>query len=406
MSSQPSSMSDSSSSSVHVPTAAVTHEAAMIQQLQMQLEAANVKMTQMNVEGTKLQGIVNQLTAEKAKNQQVAASSLHTLAPVSSSSVPVSNSVPTRSTAQVKIPIAPQFKGEVGFGVDTWIRRLTKQFDFYGASQFPDDDSRIRFAVMYLEGSAMDWWDKIPTAEKSIINTSWNSFVAALYSRFRPMQAAMIARVRLSNLKQTGAVAAYVNLFLKELTPIEDMSAADQIFNFRSGLKAHIALRVIEKSPKTLHEAMDIAILADAHTNKMNVPQYNYSSAARNAGAGSSSAPRAHAASSNDMDISNVNHDGGQDDVKPPVFHEEDTPSSSANNEIMREFHRMKNEIKKYQTQAEISAINSSPRSVQSGRVQVSKEEFDYCFANRLCLKCKKPNHRAVDCRSKYQPLK
>ena len=393
-------MSDSSSSSPHVPNVAVTHEATVIQHLQAQLEAANVKMAQMNLEGSKL---VAQLKEEKTKNQ---VSGLHTLSAASSSSVPVSTGVPTRSTAQVKIPIAPQFKGEVGFGVDTWIRRLTKQFDFYGASQFPDDESRIRFAVMYLEGSAMDWWDKIPTAEKSTIMVSWNNFVAALYSRFRPMQAAMIARARLSNLKQTGAVAAYVNLFLRELTPIDDMSAADQIFNFRAGLKSHIALRVIEKSPKTLYEAMDIAILADAHTNKMNVPQYNYSSASRNAGTGSS-APRAHAASSNDMDISNVNHNN-QDDVKPPVFHEEDTPSSSSNNELMREFHRMKNEIKKHQTQAEISAIgsSSSSNSAQSGRVQVSKEEFDYCFANRLCLKCKKPNHRAVDCRSKYQPLK
>jgi len=138
----------------------------------------------------------------------------------------------------------------------------------------------------------------------------------------------------------------------------------------------------------------------------LNIPQYNYSSASRNAGTGGS-APRAHAANSNDMDISNVNHNN-QDDVKPPVFHEEDTPSSSSNNELMREFHRMKNEIKKHQTQAEISAIgsSSSSNSAQSGRVQVSKEEFDYCFANRLCLRCKKPNHRAVDCRSKYQPLK
>jgi hypothetical protein len=395
--SQQSSMSDSSSP--HIPT-----EATLIQQLRAaQAENAikDLKISQMLQEGSSLVAEV------KVLKSQVSG---HTLAAASSSSTPVSNSVPTRSTAQVKIPIAPQFKGEVGFGVDTWIRRITKQFDYYGASQFPDAESRIRFAVMYLEGSAMDWWDKIPSAEKSTISSTWDNFVAALYSRFRPMQAAMIARTRLSNLKQTGSVAAYINLFQREQTPIDDMSMADQIFYFRGGLKSQIALRVLEKSPKTLHEAMDIAVLADAQTSKnlMNhVPQYNYSSTGRNAGTGHS-APRTHAASSNDMDLSNINHDG-QDDVKPPVFHEEDSSSSSSNNEMMREFNRMKNEIKKYQTQAEISAIagsSSSSSSAQPGRVHVSKEEFDYCFANRLCLKCKKPNHRAVDCRSKYQPLK
>lgn len=399
-------MADSSSSSPHIPSS-VTDAVATIAQLQVQLGEANKRITHMNTEGSQL---IMALEAEKAKNRQPTAGS--------SSSTGVPNT--RAATTQVKIPLPPQFKGEVGFAVDAWIRRLTKQIDFYGSSQFPDDESRIRFAVMYLEGAAMDWWDKIPAGEKSTMMVSWTRFVEALNSRFRPMQAAMLARARLSSIKQTGAVAAYVNLFLKELTPIDDMSVADQMFFFRAGLKSHIAQRVLEKMPKTLHEAMDVAILADAHTNKLTTPQYNYSSAHRNGGANhggnnySSASSRASASSSSsDMDISNVNHDGTIDEVRPPVFHEEDpTASSPTAGDITRELNRMRNELKKYQTQAAISAIGSSSASssssgsAQSGRVQVSKEEFDYCFANRLCLKCKKPNHRASECRGKYQPLK
>jgi Ty3 transposon capsid-like protein len=388
-----------SSSSQHVPTSAVSSDAVtVIAQLQAQLSAANSQIVSLNAEGNR---VVNMLNAEKSKTAAAAAAAA------------VDAVVPSPST-RVKIPIAPQFKGEVGFGVDTWIRRLTKQFDYYGASSFPNDEMRIRFAVMYLEGSAMDWWDKIPAAEKSTMLVSWSKFVEALYSRFRPMQAAMLARARLSNLKQTGAVAAYVTLFLRELTPIDDMSTADQIFYFRAGLKSHIAQRVLEKLPKTLHEAMDIAVLADAHTNKMNGPQYNYSSSNRGASA-YTTAPRSSsshaAANSNDMDISNVN-DHSLDDVRPPVFHEDDSASSSsvAAVDMTRELNRMKTELKKYQTQAAISAIGSSSSSssaAQSGRVPgLSKEDFDYCFTNRLCLKCKKPGHRAAECRSKYQPLK
>jgi hypothetical protein len=384
-----SSSSSPSSSSPHVPTnTTVTDDAAAyIAQLQAQLDVANTRIARMNKDGNLL---IEQLNAEQAKNKQIE----------------VTKQLNNSRIAGVKIPIAPQFKGEVGFTVDTWIRRMSKQFDFYGEGVFPDDTSRIKFAVMYLEGGAMDWWDRISESDKSKIVT-WTQFIEALHSRFRPMQAAMIARQRLASLKQTGAVAAYVNLFLREITPITDMSNADQIFNFRAGLKQHIAQRVLEKLPKTLHEAMDIAILADAHTNKMSggVPQYNYT---HRVGNGSSVPRAASASSSTDMDISNVNHESdGHDDVKPPMFHEEDgSSSSSANGGIMREFNRMKAELKKYQTQAEISAISSSTSSTPSGRVQVSKEDFDYCFANRLCLKCKKPNHRAAECRGKYQPLK
>jgi len=338
--------------------------------------------------------ILTELKAEKAKNAQISA---------------------VKSRTGVKIPLPPPFKGEVGFMVDQWLRHLVKLFDFK-TEDFPTDESRILYAVMFFQGAAMDWWDQIPGEEKDTIVT-WEKFVEVLHSRFRPMQAAMLARVRLTSLKQTGAVPAYVNLFLRELTPISDMSMADQIFNFRAGLKPNIAQKVLEKLPKTLHEAMDIAVLADAHSNKMSAPQYNYSNRSTNSG---NSTTRMSAPSSADsMDLSNVNYDNHDDyHVKPPGIHEEveSFPSpmasiSSVNNEVMKEFHRMKTELKKYQVQAEVSAINSSSTSSSTGsnrsdRVQVSKAEFDHCFANRLCLKCKKPNHRAADCRSKYQPLK
>jgi hypothetical protein len=78
------------------------------------------------------------------------------------------------------------------------------------------------------------------------------------------MQAAVVARERLRRLKQTGTVSAYADVFQKELTPIKDMSASDQIFNFVSGLSSvAVANKVREKEPKSLHEAMDIAVRAE-----------------------------------------------------------------------------------------------------------------------------------------------
>lgn len=350
--------------------AAMAHIAA----IESQLASANAQLAKANSEGNRVVALLN---AEQAKSQQ---------------------QVAANTRVGVKVPPIPPFKGEVGFGVDSWLRRIVKQFDFYGIQVFPNDESRIRFAIMYLEGSAMDWWDKILESDKSKIVT-WSLFVEALYSRFRPMQAATVARLRLAALKQTGNVSAYANIFQRELTPIGDMSNADQIFYFRQGLKSHIAQRVLEKMPKTLHEAMDIAILADAHTSKSGngiMPHFYQN----RSGTSSSSQRSAAASSSNDMDLSNINED---DSVRPPVFHDEPS-SSSSESERMREFNRMKNELKKYQADSSISALGSSSSS-SSSRTPVSKEEFDYCFKNRLCLKCKKANHVAKDCRSKYQPL-
>lgn len=363
---------------------------AHIAHLTDQLAAANSQGSQ----------VVAALQAEKIKSQSAAAAALV-----------------NAGRSGVKVPVVPQFKGEVGFGVDNWLRRLVKHFEFYGASAFPNDEYRIRFAQMFLEGSAVDWWDNIPESEKNRINT-WELFVESLHSRFRPMQAAMMARSRLSSLKQIGAVSAYCNAFQKELTPIKDMSPADQLFYFRQGLKPLIAQRVLEKMPKTLHEAFDIAVLADAHTSKSTGGSYTTQFYQRN-----NATPR----STNDMDISNVDssatviEDYGEKSSSSYQEEESESSISSASSsgpssEMMREFNRMKSELKKFQTQAAISALGSSSSSSPSssssrtggnhaGRVPVTKEEFDYCFKNRLCIKCKKTGHVSRDCRGKVQPL-
>ena len=364
--------SSSSSSSSFDQQAALTH----ISNLEAQLNASNAQLSQANAEGNR---VVSLLKSEQAKLQQ---------------------QVIANSRINVKVPVVPTFKGEVGFAIDTWRRRLEKQFEFYGAGVFPTEDARIRYAVMHLEGGAMDWWDKILQSDKDKIVT-WDLFVEALHSRFRPMQASHMARLRLAALKQTGPVAAYVNVFQREMTPITDMGTADQIFNFRQGLKPYIAQRVLEKMPKTLHEAMDIAILADAHTSKTGTGVASHFYQNRN-GASSSSQRNTTASSSDHMDLSAINQD---DSIRPPTFHEEESSPSSGSNDMMREFNRMKNELKKFQTEAAISALGSSSSS-SSSRVQVSKEEFEHCWKNRLCLNCKKPNHTAKECRGKFQPLK
>jgi hypothetical protein len=307
-------------------------------------------------------------------------------------------------SAHVKVPPIPSFSGAVGFGVDNWLRSLSKHFVFYGTSTCPDDPSRIRLAVMYLEGPAMDWWEHEPRKEQIV---DWAEFVDRLHSRFRPMQAATVARHRIAALKQTGTASAYANIFQKELTPITDMSSADKIFFFRQGLKPALAQKVLEKNPKTLHEAMDIAITADANFRGSamlsGVRSYTGNSSYR-------SAPPSEVA----MDLSNLASGEAEDDFTMPTFHEEEPESVSAMpTAFLREYQEMKAAIQKLTAQQRfqqsLSAVvghhskggkkSSSSSSSKGSRVPgISNDEFRRCWDNRLCLLCKKPDHIAANC--------
>lgn len=168
----------------------------------------------------------------------------------------------------LKIRNPSMFKGEMGFVVDDWVHEMGQQFLFYGASKFPTDDHKIRFALAYLTGPAIHWWNNEPKKEEI---ATWAAFVARLHARFRPVQAAMIARQRLDLLKQRPgqSVNSYANIFQSTLTPIVDMSNADQVHHFVNGLVGPIAGKVWEKylTLTDLRAAIDAAVSVEAMGN-------------------------------------------------------------------------------------------------------------------------------------------
>ena len=218
-----------------------------------ELSVALAVNAQMQAAGTALQQKVAALEAEKAALLTQALR--HGAAGAAGSS---------GGHGHPKGPTPPEFHGTKtgGYEIDSWVRDMRVQFTFYGARVFPDDAAKVRHAAMFLKGRAAEWWDA--EDKSSGVESSWERFVERLRERYRPMQAAVVARERLRRLKQTGSVSAYADVFQKELTPIKDMSASDQIFNFVTGLSSvAVANKVREKEPKSLHEAMDIAVRAE-----------------------------------------------------------------------------------------------------------------------------------------------
>ena len=155
--------------------------------------------------------------------------------------------------------------GNLGAVVDTWIEDLQQTFDYYShTAEFLNDTAKIRLAATYLRGTARVWW----TQQDTSAILTWEQFVDALHRRYRPALPAELARRKLKDLKQRGTVNMYAGLFQQLLAHIPNKSEEDAIFDFRSGLDKAIAVRVAEKDPKTLEDAIVVAVQAELYVGR------------------------------------------------------------------------------------------------------------------------------------------
>ncbi len=207
-----------------------------------------------------------------------------------------------------KIRQPETFQGATNAAADIWLSEMQQQFRYYGAKQFPDEAACIKYAVGYFAGIALAWWTSIPAAQTP---STWDEFVTLFRSRFRPVHAAMLARQRIGKLKmgQHHTVNAYTNVFQTMLTPIVDMSDADQVHHYIEGLTDHLRGKVWERHPKTLMEAIDFAVSTEAIGNfgRAAMPSRSYGNHGygRQHGGSSSSSSSAHS-SHVPMDINAV----------------------------------------------------------------------------------------------------
>jgi len=118
---------------------------------------------QMRAAGTKLQ---QQYATLQAENQRLAAMAQAAAAASAASSPSLGGSGSASNgmaPLKLKAPTLAQFSGTggMGFQVDTWLRNVKKQFDWYGSATFSSDAKKIAFATLHMEGAALDWWDSL-----------------------------------------------------------------------------------------------------------------------------------------------------------------------------------------------------------------------------------------------------
>jgi hypothetical protein len=335
------------------------------------------QMAHMHQQMTRLQSIVEQQQQQLHVQAQQAASS-------SSASAPV-----VRALELPKIRQPSLFTGTMGFAVDDWISEMQQQFDYYD-KRFPDDATRILFAVAHFGGAATHWWEH-QTAKP----TTWADFVARLHGRFRPVHAAMLARQKLGKLRQRAgqSVNQYVGIFQNTLTPISDMGATDQVHHFVNGLLAPVAAKVWEKHPKDLIEAIDAAVSVEAMHNfgRAALPYQHRSGHGGSSSSGATSNPDA-------MDLNNLEAEAGE------VVNDHTSTTGAAHNGHLAMMAKMVDQMSAMEMR-----INALAGRAPSGKPQGRNTRREYIDgldaatiknlqAEGKCFRCKKEGHMKNEC--------
>ena len=297
--------------------------------------------------------------------------------------------------------------------VDDWVDEMERQFDYHGDAAFPDEPSRITFAAMFFQGKAAHWW-KAHVAELAkrgeVINT-WSAFLSALRDRFRPIEAATVARSNLDSMRQTGGVQAYIDYYLRQMQFITDMSLADQLHAFIRGLNPAIKTEVLKARPKTVSEAVNTAHLVESFLAPRQGGGRGMGFFARSGGYRGGQGVNSGGAVP--MEVSNINMQADPFAADGP-FDEQDGYGEA---ELLARIYQLEQSQQLQQQQflammqrgdgsggagrggSSGASSSSGPRQSKGPLVPgISKADYERCRKEKRCLKCKQPGHNAAEC--------
>jgi hypothetical protein len=309
------------------------------------------------------------------------------------------------------IPPPKAFTGETtGAGgynqIDDWIEDVEKNLR-HNADYFTSDALVMDYASSYLSGKAHGWWKSTQEERRSSGQqiTTWVAMKEELLERFHPIEAATLARMALDKMTQKGSVQSYAEYFYKQMNYIKDMSVADQLHHFTRGLKSAIRAEVLKARPTTIHQAV---IVANTQESLLNMSHSQPKYTARSYGSVASSG------GSVPMELGNINQ-GTDDELSASS-----SSGGSASASTLREQQLLSiiSELQKQnQLQQSINAMfggngnrNGSNRGGRSRRSNnntrlvpnVSKEDYERCRAESLCINCKQSGHVAKECTNAF----
>ena len=301
-----------------------------------------------------------------------------------------------RRVAQPKIPLPRIFDGKTGTGIVTWIDEIERQFPHF-EEYFATDAIKITQALNFVIATVRTEFKQTATTaeEAGAPIDTWDKFVAVMTKRYQPVESAYTARSQLDTATQSGSAQAYVSHFLSLMTYINDMSASDQVQQFCRGLKQAIRVEVMKTKPKTLTDTINSAVGFEVYTRQVGAPASSNSS--------SSSLYRPHqqrssyhAASSSAMDLNNVE---SQSEASPYL---DVSPSRESHllaviQQQQENQAQMQQQLNALLTRGQDRRSNSSSSS--GDKIPgITREVYQRCRAEGVCLKCKEKGHNASAC--------
>ena len=146
-----------------------------------------------------------------------------------------------------------EYDGAEGTKLDTWLADLDTAIELYELSA---GEAR-KFAVARLRGPARQWWQTLSAEAKAALPDA-AALGKALRARFQPVTATKVARQQMKALQQgSRRINDYIAEFLRLRALLPDMSEADALFAFESGLRPELADKLNTQDITTLQEAMN-----------------------------------------------------------------------------------------------------------------------------------------------------
>lgn len=322
-----------------------------------------------------MQQQLQQQAQQLAHQQQQLLHAQHTAAASSSSSSSQHTSaVASKPLVKPKPPSTFNATDKAG-ELDQWEREMRYQFAAYGPA-LASGPARIAHAVSYLGAIPLQWWDANP--EHHDVDT-WEAFVRLLRERFRPVNAAKLARIELFKIRQgaTQTAGAHAARFQELLVSLPQMHEDDRIHLFVYSLTPALKRRVGDKDFTTLSAAINAAVQSEGLYGAQL----------------SSDAPPSSSSSSTAMDLNYLEDDE----------YEEEQPAPRRQTALGGPLSRRPPEDQLAMMRERLFALERNPPGRRRAQPRDSVEDIDENTAKErlrmnACLRCGSADHWKSDC--------
>jgi hypothetical protein len=191
---------------------------------------------------------LQQLRASPAQSPQHSAQASPQLSP---------QETPQQSRFARKEPRAQdlrEYDGASGPKLDEWLDELGAAVDLFRLN----DREAADFGTARLRGAARQWWNALGAGRPSVDSAA--ALGRALRARFQPVTTERVAREQLRALRQGSRnINDYIADFQRLRALLPDMSEADALFAFESGLAPVISLEIRKQGSAKLADALALA---------------------------------------------------------------------------------------------------------------------------------------------------